>query len=375
MSEKRASERGYFRNYSSLAFSAVLHIGLLFVMGVFLFPTTGSRHLVSILVCSMGEEDASDGLLLHDHALLLQKHDAPDFPDAIEISLPQGETSAEWLDLDISLIRPDLPAASPPEPLAASTLMLSTSAESSSAASSLDEAVDRVTGSIRGKLQGGDLLVVWLLDASCSMADERRRLATQIESFLLCVDGGARSRHQLLNAVVSFGATMKEHVAPTELRVPVPDSVRQLPVDASGKENVFAAIEQCAATYRARWPMQQLMIVVWTDESGDDATRLENTLRICRDHRVSVSVVGPMAVLGADTGMYAFRHPQLHQARQLPVKRGPDSALPERLDLGYWFLTHAPQTKSSLDYSWIGGCVPEVAEMSWEGVKTGERRR
>ncbi len=378
-SEKRESLRSQLRKCGPLFCSAALHMSILIVMALYVFPAAIPGRLDLNAVFGTGEGDASDEFLLQDDA-------APQLPVEFEISVPLWETNSELSDLDIALIPPDVPAAIEPSPLALSTVSPGTPAESSSAASSIEEAVDRVTGSIQGKLQAGDLLVVWLLDTSHSMADDRRRLATRLESFLQDLAAGASSHRQLLNAVVSFGAAMKEHVAPTQSRDAVLNSVSELPVDASGKENVFAAIGECVSKYGRKWRDKQLMIVVLTDESGDDATKLEHTIRICRDHGASVSVIGPSAVLGADLGLHCFTDPQSHQIHQLPVKRGPDSALPERLELDYWFLTREPQTEFASRRgfrraglpSWYGTDAPnvpghrciaalEVALPSWYG--------
>ena len=378
-SEQCESPRGQSREYRSLAISTALHMGILLMMTFCVFPATISSHVDLTALFNSGEGDALYEFPLLDDA-------APQLPVEFEIAAPILETNSELLEIDISSIRPHVPATIEAQSSAPSTLSPGPSAESSLAASSIEEAVDRVTGSLHGKLREGDLLVVWLLDASHSVADDRQRLATQLESFLPRLAGPADSRHQLLNAVVSFGAAMEERVAPTESRDPILNAVRELPIDASGKENVFAAIEQCVATYRRKWNDKQLTIVVWTDESGDDATKLENTIRICRENGVSVSVVGPSAVLGADTGIYSYSDPQTHQIQQLPVKLGPDSALPERLELGYWFLTQEPQAEFGLRPgfgtadlpSWYGDddrnvpghrCVAatEVALPSWYG--------
>ena len=324
-------------------------------MAFCVFPATSSGHLELSAVFNMDEGEALDDFLLKDDA-------APHISVDCELSALLPEASSELPDLDIALTRPDLLATMEPQPSSRSTMSPGTSAESLSATSSIREAVQGVAGSIQGRLQEGDLLVVWLLDASHSMTDGRQRLATQLESPFLHLADGADPHHQLLHAVVSFGAAMKEHVAPTEFGDAILDSVRALPVDASGKENVFAAIEQCVTTYRGNWRDKQLMIVVLTDESGDDVAKLESTIRICRDHGVSVSVIGPSAVLGGDTGMYCFSDPRSHQIHQLPVKRGPDSALPERLELGYWFFTREPQTESGSRQGFGAADMP-----SWYG--------
>jgi hypothetical protein len=102
-----------------------------------------------------------------------------------------------------------------------------------------------------------------------------------------------------------------------------------------------------------------LVIVVWTDESGDDLKNLEHAIQVCRDQRVVVSVVGPSSVLGADTGLHSYTDPKTQMVYQLPVQRGPETAMPERIELGYWYLTRMRGgqrggRRGALP-SWLGG--------------------
>ncbi len=98
------------------------------------------------------------------------------------------------------------------------------------------------------------------------------------------------------------------------------------------------------------------MLVVWTDESGDDASRLETAIDICRQKDIPVHIVGPSAVLGAETGCHTYQDPKSEVEYLLPVTRGPDTAVPERLRLGYWFRTRQPPGASGPALpAWYGG--------------------
>lgn len=223
----------------------------------------------------------------------------------------------------------------------------SDSASVASEATSVESAVDTVTDRILRQLERGDLLVVWLLDASHSLVDDRRRVADQLEPFLSEIAARPNVQgHQLTNAVVAFGKTIKERVPPTRRVREVIRAVEKLPIDRSGRENVFAAIAKCAERYRESRNRQadreQLMVVVWTDETGDDGQLVEETIEVCRQNQTTVCVVGPSSVLGAETGLHSYYDPKTKATFQLPIKRGPDSALPERLELGYWFRTRGP---------------------------------
>jgi len=324
--------------FGSLIFSAVPRISVLLAVTLSLFPATAPRYLDLNAVLNAGEGEVSDEFLLPGDM-------ASRLPARKEVSPPIPKKQSETRALGVALSRSDPRATTERQRQASSKVSPDVSVESLFAASSIEEAVDHVTDSIQSKLREDDLLVVWLLDATRSMANDRRHMATQLELYIQHFARGVNSRHQLRNAVVSFGATIKERVTPTDSQDTIPSSVREFPNDASGKENVFTAIERCAANYRKKWRERQLMIVVWTDESGDDVRKLENTIRVCQDHDVAVTVIGASAVLGAARGLQSFGDSYPRQPLQLPVKRGPDSALPERLELGYWFLTQEPPSK------------------------------
>lgn len=224
---------------------------------------------------------------------------------------------------------------------------------------SVEGAVDSVTGAIEAKLKSNNVLVIWLLDSSASLVDDRQRVAARLTPFYERV--AARlgdSKHELQSAVVSYGASMKERVAPTGFGERIVSAVDQLPVDRSGDERVFDAVARCADHYRKDWPKHQLMIVVWTDESGDDVFALESTIATCLGNQAIVSVVGPSSVLGANTGLHSYVDPKSQATYQIPVTRGPESAMPERIQLGYWYLTQIGGRRRGYDGglpAWIGG--------------------
>ncbi len=253
-----------------------------------------------------------------------------------ELLDPQSTAALQQLGGDIEVPDIVLPVA------AVDAQAAHRSTTTAAEASSVEGAVDGITDSIRALLEKGDLLVIWLLDSSQSLVDDRKRVAARLEPFF---DEVRRNRadqdHRLLNAVVSFGAGLQQRVAPSEFADRIVNSVEKLPVDKSGKENVFAAIAESTRNYRKKWA-GQLLVVVWTDETGDDTERAEETIAICRKHRATVAVVGPSAVLGAETGLHSYTEPETDVTYQLPVRRGPDSAVRERIELGYWFWVRPP---------------------------------
>lgn len=198
-------------------------------------------------------------------------------------------------------------------------------------------------GDLLSIAEDGDALVVWLLDQSLSMQQDIKVLAQGLLETLEQIEADGTSKMQ--HAVVAFGDDVTLLLKPTVKGRQVAATIYQLPADPSGVERTFESVEWCVERLfpRRRGKERQKLLVLWTDESGDDYLRLENTIATCLRANVRVDVIGPSAVLGAETGYTAYRHPANSQTYYLPVNRGPDSAFPQKLSLGYWY-RGVPQT-------------------------------
>jgi len=197
-------------------------------------------------------------------------------------------------------------------------------------------AVDGLIGGISREMEAGDLLVVWLIDASVSLVEDRQKVADRIDPFYRAIESRGKGMYRLQNAVVAFGNTTVEVVKPTSYSSAITAAIRELPVDPSGKENVMTAVRQVMEEYGKVWK-GGMMIIVWTDESGDDILQLEETVYTCRRRNAVVNVVGPTAVLGSERGRHHWVDKPTGHAFLLPIKRGPDTCLPERVFMPYWW--------------------------------------
>jgi hypothetical protein len=236
------------------------------------------------------------------------------------------------------------------------------------AAEGVGSAVDGILSTIRGELATGDLLVVWLLDASLSLYDDRQQVAARIEPFYRDLESRRQKSHQLLNAAVAFGGSTVELVAPTLFGLKMVQAVAETPIDSTGLENVMTAIEQCIRKYRKSWK-GGMLIVVWTDESGDDTLQLEEMIALCRQQRVVVSVVGPSSAFGSEMGVHPYVDRATGYRFLLPIKRGPDTSFAERLLLAYWHDSTLPPW--TLRGAQVGGDVPWYGGPYREGLLSG----
>ncbi len=204
----------------------------------------------------------------------------------------------------------------------------------------VEGAVDRITHEIMTNLEQCDLLVCWLMDASISLVDDRQIIAERLERVFQEIETlGTIRPEALLNAVVSFGAETRFLVPPTNETPRVVQAIREVPIDDSGVENVFSCVVETLEQYRVLKGRdgRRLMVIVWTDESGDDYARLEESVGVCQKLSVPVFTVGPSSMFGNEKGTHAYRHPQDGRIYPIEVDRGPDTLRYELLRLPYWF--------------------------------------
>jgi hypothetical protein len=214
-----------------------------------------------------------------------------------------------------------------------------------------DGAVDRLTHEILLSLEAGPTLVVWLFDESGSLQAQRESIAKRFEhvydelGVIEASGNSAFKQHRdkpLLTAVASFGETVQLLTTkPIDDVAEIRASVRAARSDPSGRENVFQSVAYLADKfrhYRLGSQRRNVMIVVFTDEAGDDVAELDTAVDICRKLAMPVYVVGIPAPFGRQDAFvkYVDPDPNFDQSPQwLPVHQGPESLVPERIKLNF----------------------------------------
>ena len=206
----------------------------------------------------------------------------------------------------------------------------------------VEGAIDVLTREIAASLRENRTTVVWLLDASLSLAERREKIAERVEAVYAQLGAtGDVSTDHLESAVATFGG--ETHLLtpdPTDDPGVVVDLIRSVEPDESGKEYVFAALKEVGQKLlpeRTR-KRRNLMFVIVTDEKGDDPQDLENVIAQFKRYGIPVYCVGNAAPFGRDTGyvMHSWKEGFIKYIRPLPVDAGPETVLPERLRLGFW---------------------------------------
>jgi hypothetical protein len=212
-------------------------------------------------------------------------------------------------------------------------------------------AVDRITKEILASLEERPTLVVWLFDQSGSLKIQRESIAKRFdhiyEELGKIEASGNRSlqRQQdkpLLTAVAEFGQSIQLLTPkPTDDLKEINASMQSITDDTSGRENTFQSVYFLADKfhhYRLQSPRRNVMIVVFTDEAGDDPEQLDAAVDVCRKYEMPVYVVGVPAPFGREEAYlkYVDPDPNFDQTPQwLPLHQGPESLMPERIKLNF----------------------------------------
>ena len=204
-------------------------------------------------------------------------------------------------------------------------------------------ATDQVAAEIFDSCLDRPTLVVWLLDRTESAADLRRQVVRRLGEIYPKLDGfrfGPQSDNPAADAwLVSVLGTF---AGSTEFLTPEPTAdgaelikaAASFGEDPSGDEHTFAAIAEAVERFgpAADKEHRRLLIVVATDETGDDDQRVDELVPLLRKRGIPLYVIGVPAPFGSYKSLSSLI--QVEALR--PVRQGPESLEAEVLNLAGW---------------------------------------
>jgi len=213
-------------------------------------------------------------------------------------------------------------------------------------------ALDRITQELLMMLTKGKVLVVWLLDESESMEDDREEIKKRIDRVYQEMGlRGTEEADALLTAIASYGPGFVVHTEkPTTDAVEIRRAIDAVPNDDSGKENMCQAVISATHEFRrfATRGKRQLALILVSDESGDDGDRIEEAIAAARSARARVYTLGREAVFGYPYAHFSWTwvDPKVPKDKVtaadkivfwIRVRRGPETPLVEQLQTnGLW---------------------------------------
>ncbi len=217
-------------------------------------------------------------------------------------------------------------------------------------------AVDRITQEILRSLNERKTTVVWMFDQSASLMRQRAEIVDRFDKIykelgLIRESGnesfGKYEDEALLTQVYSFGQNLTPMLKdPTEKLDTIKAAINKIELDRSGIENVFSATIAVANDFKKERRInnatgdrnRNVMIIVVSDEAGDDGARIDECVKTVTKLEIPVYVVGVPAPFGRQETLVKWvdPDPQFDQSPQwASVSQGPESLMPERIQLDY----------------------------------------
>lgn len=200
------------------------------------------------------------------------------------------------------------------------------------ATADIGQALDQVAREILRHLQKHKLTVVWLFDESGSMKDDQQAVREKFNrvsaELKLNLDEDKKSSGALMHAIVGFG--QEPHF---DLPKPTADidligkAIDRLRIDESGTENTCHALGDVIRAYGNQITKdRRLLIVLVTDESGDDGSYVEEARQAAVSRGVPLYVIGRQAMFGKSAVVLPYKDPLTGDMYWPTIRRGPETA-------------------------------------------------
>lgn len=200
------------------------------------------------------------------------------------------------------------------------------------ATTDIGEALDQLAREILRHLADHKLTVIWLFDESGSMKDDQQAIREKFDrvanELKLNVDEEKKAENALTHVIVGFGSDYHlELPRPTTEIDTIGRAIERLRVDETGIENTLQAIQHSIAEYsRLINNERKLLIVLVTDESGDDGAQIEEARQMAKSQGVPIYIIGRQSLFGYDRAHLRYIDPVTKDEYWPAIRRGPETA-------------------------------------------------
>ena len=361
-------EAGSWFDGDSKAFLASVAVHVLVVVGLASITIATQPQLLSVLINS---EPLTEELAPLDVVTDIAYSDTPsdefgaDSIGSVDMALSSAPivadvSAVEAVDLDVTIPDGDVNVTFTVEKAVGLTESpTSVRGMTGVGTTGTDGAVDRVTYEILQSLEERPTLVVWVFDSSISMVKRRQEISDRFDRIyeqLGIVQAekekraekekgeGAAEVPPLLTSILSFGSQVEILTKqPTAELSEIREAIEKIG-NEGGDEMVFQAIKTAVDKFKSfrvakgNNPARNVMLLVVTDERGDDLGLAEETIKACRFQTIPCYVLGVPAPFGRDKTFIKFVEfdPAYAQVEDwAEVDQGPETLYPERVKLGY----------------------------------------
>lgn len=198
---------------------------------------------------------------------------------------------------------------------------------------SVDGVLDRLTPEIVSLGEKRNINVIWLFDASISLSSQREQIKNRISKILDEIKEASSRAENINHVVCSFGQSVQIlSKQPTNDAKEIISAISSIKLDESGTENVFGAVVKVCETYLS----SRNMVIIFTDEVGDDLINMEKAINITKRKGTPVYVVGPPAPFGLSSIEFKYVDPDPkfdQKERWVQINQGPETLFKMTLDL------------------------------------------
>lgn len=193
--------------------------------------------------------------------------------------------------------------------------------------------LDRLTVEIINAASNHELNVIWLFDASISLSKQRSDIKNRFAKIFEEISYDNSSSNRVKHTIASFGVSCNIlSESPSNDLLLLTNSIDSIKLDQSGIENVFGSIEKLCQKYKS----YKNIIIVFTDEIGDDINLLDKAIFEARKQGTAIYVVGPPAPFGLEKIQFKYidPDPKYDQTEKwVEINQGPETLYKMTLDL------------------------------------------
>ncbi len=193
-------------------------------------------------------------------------------------------------------------------------------------------ALDQLAREILRHLKDHKLTVVWLFDESTSMQDDQKTILQKFDrvSSELKINAEPKKKNTgaLNHAIVGFGQGIDYVLGkPLDDIDQIGRAIKHLKIDSTGTENTMHAIREIVERYAPLAKKdRRLLIVLVTDESGDDGADVEEARQALKKYKVPLYVIGRQSLFGYPFAHHRYVDPVTKDVYHPVIRRGPETA-------------------------------------------------
>ena len=339
----------YFRQAPAVGASVVFHLGLLLCFAAVKYQMMDDRPQVAVTTLFEEEReqeqftqeltvetDVSENLSVVAGGVVSTAVGASSAPAVSQTKIEQSESLSDPSVLNVSMI--DMPTQNL---LGESVGEGEVNGEVGAQVEGYGAALSRISSELMRLMRDQPVLAVWMFDASSSLADDRKEINDQFDKIYAELNiakeqaTGKKAKYESIETVIlQFGADVTPLTEkPTGDVATIREAIDKITEDESGEENVFQSLIAALEKYgkMAVRSKRKLVVIVVSDESGDDGTAVEEAIAKSKQVRAPVYFLGRESIFGYPYASVRLKDEETGLDVWPRISRGPETALPEAL--------------------------------------------